>query len=147
MKKVFNHLVIPFTDACFSRLRTDDNVNNGYFRIGRIILETRVNNSFVIIAKIVEDARTRRDIGFYADALVSELKEQIKNYEDGLICAANLLNEVAFSAEHYHDEAEHSECAARFSGCDNYACPAVKVPGSEKQTEKMEKFISDYDSK
>jgi hypothetical protein len=121
MHRIKNTLVIPFWAQHFSTLRTDENVNAGFFRIG-----------------------PRKDINFYAMELVSQLKDCIAKYEEGLLCTAQFINEAHYATEEAHDDAEYSKCAQRFSGCDSYACPAVKPFGSEMETKKMEKFVASY---
>ena len=147
MKKVFGHLIVPCYDACFARLRTDDNVYNGFVRIGQLMLETKINNRFFIVAKITDKPAKVRDINWFAQGLVNDLKERITQYEEGLICAAEFLNEAVDSSDNWHDEAEHSSCRMRITHCDEYCCPAVKAPGSEKETERQEQFIRDYNAR
>jgi hypothetical protein len=87
-----------------------------------------------------------KDINEFALELVKELKERTAQYEGGLLCAAEFVNEVQFQADKYHDAVEGSTCRNRITHCETYCCPATKTPGSEVETEKHEQFLKDYDS-
>lgn len=85
-------------------------------------------------------------IDTHALELAKELRERTVQYENGLICAAEFLNEVLLLADKHHAAAQDSTCSNRIAHCDTYECPAVKTPGSEEDTAKHEQFLKDYDS-
>jgi hypothetical protein len=127
MKRIKNLLVVPFWAQHFSTLRTDENVNNGHFRIGQLILDTKINNCCMIVAQIV--AEPKPEIQNLARELSGNLAYSIQQFEDGLVCAQQFINEVAFSIQNTLNDSQHSECMFRLPNCDK--CPATKLVGDE----------------
>lgn len=125
MKRIKNTLVVPFWAQHFSTLRTDENVNHGYFRIGQLILETQVNNCLVIIAKITSEPKP--EIQNLARELSGNLSYSIQQYKDGLVCAKQFIDEVTLYVANTANDAQHSECMFRLPTCGK--CPATKLVG------------------
>lgn len=144
--KLRNYIIIPFWSQHFSILHVDDNVKAGHFRIGQLMLKTKINNFLVITAEITESAPAK-PITFYASNLATELKDFIHHYEEGLMCAGEFINQVYWAVDAAHNDADNSQCNMRITACDKMGCPAKKTPGSEKETARHEKFINDYDKR
>ena len=141
-----NTLYIPFWDQAFDRLRTNSNVTAGHFRIGALLLETRINCFLFIAATVIEDQSTQ-PIGNYANQLLGELKTACDLYESGLTCAAEFINEALLRAHTAHVNAEHSNCPMRIKSCDAWECPAVSTPSRECECKRENNFLDEYDSR
>jgi hypothetical protein len=125
MKRIKNTLVVPFWAQHFATLRTCENVNNGHFRIGQLILETQINNCMVIVAKITSEPKP--EIQNLARELSGNLSYTIQQFEDGHVCAKQFIDEVAFSIQNTHNDSQHSECMFRLPTCGS--CPSTKLVG------------------
>jgi hypothetical protein len=127
MKKIMNYVVIPFWAQHFSTLRVDENVNQGRFRIGQLILETKVNNCFMIIAELTPSPK--EEIQDISVKVTNALNMRIKQFNDGLICAGEFLNEVTILIVDANKDVNNSTCNMRLPSCGK--CPATKIKGDE----------------
>lgn len=125
MKKIFGHLVIPFWAQHFSTLRVDENVLRGHFRIGQLILETKLSNCCVIIAKLTPAPKEEiQEIAFSCATIISY---SINKYIEGLICASEFLNEITTAVVRANNDVNNSCCNMRLPQCKE--CPATKIKG------------------
>ena len=148
MKRIMNTLVVPFWSDTFSKLRTDENVIAGHFRIGALTLETQFNSKAVIIAKVTGTLKPCIDT--FATTLADNMSERISQYREGLICAGEFINEMTNESLDAHNSSCNSTCTMRQPWCDKFECPAIKIAGTAKheaQEAKHREFFESYDNR
>ena len=127
MKRILNYVIVPFWSQHFSTLRTDENVNHGYFRIGQLMLTTKINNCCVILAEV--NAEPKNEIQSVATDMAGIIESRIDQYNQGLICAGEFIDSVYTALGNATTDANHSTCNMRLPSCGK--CPAEKVKGDE----------------